>query len=318
MYGARRWSGHEWLWLAQDAESRTDTVVSLNALNDRLVGSRQRTIWYHGVEGDSLMGKIIFPVDYVLGRRYPMIVDGYAGGGPDGPIMDTTSANTLDLFAAHGYVVLIPTIPLVDDTLASDPYIDLTKGVFGAIDEAIALGIADPRRLGVYGTSYGGYTTYSLLTYTHRFQAAVATAGPADLMSTYGTFNAQGRYVRDPMPILAFNFFASEGGQWRMGAMPWTNLWRYWRNSPINYLDRVDTPLLIVQGDMDFVPVQQGEEVFTGLSRLGKRVRFIRYWGEGHWANSPANQRDMWQQMLGWFDKYLQPERVAATSPVVH
>ncbi len=65
----------------------------------------------------------------------------------------------------------------------------------------------------------------------------------------------------------------------------------------------MQTPLLIIQGDRDYVPVQQGEEVFTALYRQGKRAEFVRYWGEGHVLESPANIRDMWQRILAWFEE---------------
>jgi len=71
----------------------------------------------------------------------------------------------------------------------------------------------------------------------------------------------------------------------------------------------VETPLMIMQGDMDHVPIQQGEEFFTALYRQNKRARFVRYWGEGHLINSPANIRDMWHQIYSWFDEFLDISR---------
>jgi hypothetical protein len=55
---------------------------------------------------------------------------------------------------------------------------------------------------------------------------------------------------------------------------------------------------------MDYVPIQQGEEFFTALHRQGKRARFIRYWGEGHFLLSPANFRDLWTQVYAWLDEF--------------
>jgi dipeptidyl aminopeptidase/acylaminoacyl peptidase len=66
-------------------------------------------------------------------------------------------------------------------------------------------------------------------------------------------------------------------GQGHMMNPPWKDLGRYIRNSPITYVDRVETPLLIIQGDMDFVPIQQGEEFFQALYKQGKRAQFARY-----------------------------------------
>jgi len=46
-------------------------------------------------------------------------------------------------------------------------------------------------------------------------------------------------------------------------------------------------------------------ERLCALYRLNKRARFVRYWGEGHMLDSPANVRDMWQQVFRWFDEFL-------------
>ena len=67
----------------------------------------------------------------------------------------------------------------------------------------------------------------------------------------------------------------------------------------------MQTPVLIVQGDMDYVALQQGEELFSALYRQGKRARFVRYWGEGHVFQSPANIEHMWNEVFGWFEEFL-------------
>jgi dipeptidyl aminopeptidase/acylaminoacyl peptidase len=93
-----------------------------------------------------------------------------------------------------------------------------------------------------------------------------------------------------------------------MGGNPWDFRARYIENSPIFYLDRVETPLLIIHGSKDdAVPSFLADEVFTGLRRLGKTVTYVRYEGESHWEGSwsYANQIDVLQRVLGWFDRYL-------------
>ncbi len=73
----------------------------------------------------------------------------------------------------------------------------------------------------------------------------------------------------------------TETGQSRMGGTLWEKRDTYVENSPIFYLDRVTTPLLLVCGSEDNVPRSQAEEVFVGLRRLGKRVELRRYEGRG-------------------------------------
>lgn len=170
----------------------------------------------------------------------------------------------------------------------------------------IELGIADPDRLGVMGHSFGGYSTYSLITQRNRFKAAIAMAGFGDLASFYGVFDARRRYGANPHEDL-FRMAISEGGQILMGNPPWKDLGRYLRNSPYFYVDRVETPLLDIHGDLDFVSIQQAEQFFTALYRQNKRARFVRYWGESHVLNSPANIRHMWQQIYAWLDEFLKP-----------
>jgi dipeptidyl aminopeptidase/acylaminoacyl peptidase len=199
---------------------------------------------------------------------------------------------------------LFPDMPLPPEGVANDDYLDMPKGVMGAIDEAIALGIADPDRTALMGDSYGGYSVYSLLTYTRRFKAAIASAGLPDLGAAYGVFPASMRYDGNNARLMGARLHYNEQGQDHMGGPPSANVWRYLTNSPVYHLDRVETPLLMIHGDMDDVPMEGTEEYFTGLYRLGKRAEFVRYWGEGHWLVSPANIRDMWARIFAWLDEF--------------
>jgi dipeptidyl aminopeptidase/acylaminoacyl peptidase len=169
------------------------------------------------------------------------------------------------------------------------------------------MGVADPKRLGLMGHSFGGYTTYCLITQTNKFQAAAALAGPTDYASYYGIFDTTLRYgpLTQELSWKMFDIEGTDPVNSKMGTPPWKDLNRFIRNSPLTYVERVETPVLIIQGDMDFVPIQQGESFFNSLHRQNKRARFVRYWGEGHILQSPANIRDMWQQVYRWFDELL-------------
>jgi dipeptidyl aminopeptidase/acylaminoacyl peptidase len=79
---------------------------------------------------------------------------------------------------------------------------------------------------------------------------------------------------------------------------------RYWRNSPIRYSDAIHTPLLLLHGDADHVPLAQSEEMFNALYRQGKRAMLVRYDGEEHILMSPANAVDYWARILAWFDEF--------------
>jgi dipeptidyl aminopeptidase/acylaminoacyl peptidase len=167
------------------------------------------------------------------------------------------------------------------------------------INKVVEMGIADPKRLGLMGHSYGGYSVLSLLVQTPRFAAAVASAGIGDLMSAYGQMNAQGA---------AFQTSITERGQGLMGATPWEARDRYVENSPVFYLNRIITPLLIAHGSDDTnVAPFLSDEVFVGMRRLGKESVYLKYSGEGHsilsW--SYANRLDFCNRLIAWFELHL-------------
>ena len=184
---------------------------------------------------------------------------------------------------------------------------DLGKSILPGVDKLIELGIADPDRLGVMGHSYGGYGVLSLLVHTQRFKAAVTLApGYVDRITHYGNLWSDGS------SIYTIQLEAELGGT------PWERREKYIENSPIFYLDKVQTPLLIIQGTRDpAAPELTSDGLFVGLRRLGKKVEYAKYEGEGHVIQGYANQVDYLNRIIAWFDKYLKgatrPEPPAAT-----
>ena len=136
----------------------------------------------------------------------------------------------------------------------------------------------------------------------------MARQKPPTWISDWSQFNGATRYNAAPQTE-GTQVSLVEDGQAALGAPPWKDVERYIRNSPIFYADHVETPVLIIQGDMDFVPIQQGEEFFMAMNRQGKRARFVRYWTSGHGIGG-ANMVDMWKQIYAWFDEFLmKPEK---------
>jgi dipeptidyl aminopeptidase/acylaminoacyl peptidase len=92
---------------------------------------------------------------------------------------------------------------------------------------------------------------------------------------------------------------------------------RYLENSPLFFLNRVETPLLLIHGSLDrAVPPTQSEAVFGGLRRLGKPVVYVRYEGEEHWQGTwgYANVADYWQHVIAWSDRYLKGDGVGSAA----
>lgn len=183
-------------------------------------------------------------------------------------------------------------------------YFEVAKDVLPAVEAAVQAGVADPERIGVFGESFGGWAVYALITQTDRFRAAAATLARSSLLASYGVFDARDRYSAN---LREYDWPESLEGEYyyNFHQPPWVDRAGYERNSPVMYLERVNTPLLIAQGDMDSVPLTEGEQVFTQLYRMGKRARFVRYWGEAHDFGSPANIRHLWNEVGAWFDTHL-------------
>jgi dipeptidyl aminopeptidase/acylaminoacyl peptidase len=296
------------IWRSDVASGKSEELMAANGFLRELAEGEARRFEYRSLNGEKLSAWILLPFGYEAGKRYPLITWVYAGAvyreqPPWSFNFAEASPLSLQIPAAHGFAILLPSMPLKPEGDVEDPMLRLSEGVLPAVDEAISLGFADPDRLFVMGQSFGGFSTYGLVTQTSRFQAAVSLAGLSDFISLYGQFDARARYSEHPQDDL-FMAALMESAQTGMGSPPWKDLGRYLRNSPIFTVDRVKTPLLIIQGDLDYVAVQQGEEFFVSLYRQGKRARFVRYWGEGHVLESPANIRDMWSQIYDWLDEF--------------
>jgi acetyl esterase/lipase len=306
--------GREMAYFAEDAQQNRDIWVNdasfenprrLTHLNPQFdkyrMGSTQLIDWVSD-DGEQLQGALLLPADYGTGRRYPLIVYVYGGlslsdnlhhfglAGP-GPF-------NMQLFSTRGYAVLLPDAPQHLGT----PMADLTKTVLPGINKVVEMGLADPSRLGVMGHSYGGYSVLSLIVQTKRFKAAVEADGYADLVGHFGEMRHDGTAIGTSL---------EEQGQGLMGLPPWQFPGRYIQNSPIFYLDRVETPLLMVHGSRDdTVAPFLGDEVFVGLRRLGRQVEYALYEDEGH---SPpywnfANQVDFCNRVISWFELHLHKE----------
>jgi len=290
------------IWIASSVFANRRRVTSNGPdLNGVALGATRVIDWY-SVDGIPLHGALILPSNYKEGNKYPLIVNLYGGSYLSETVYRFgvlgSGLENLQLFATRGYAVLVPDTPLRDGS----PMLDLLKTVAPGIDRVVDLGIADPKRIGVMGHSYGGYSTLALIVQTTRFRAAVEVAGFADLISGYGHLDRSGS-----SSMTGF----SETGTGRMRGTPWQYRDRYVENSPLFYLDRVNTPLLILHGELDrAVPYQQADEVFVGLRRLGKEVEYARYEGEEHVPSrwSYANQLDFFNRMVAWFDKHLKEE----------
>jgi dipeptidyl aminopeptidase/acylaminoacyl peptidase len=169
-----------------------------------------------------------------------------------------------------------------------------------AVKRAVAMGVADPARVGVVGHSWGGFDTAFLTTHTDLFAAGVAGAPITDLVSNYGNHHwSSGIAETDHI----------ETGQQRMEVPLYEDLPAYIRNSAVFNVQNMKTPLLIEVGDADgTVFWHQGIELYNIARRAKKNVVLLAYAGEDHGLRKKANQMDYEQRILQWFGHYLKNE----------
>jgi dipeptidyl aminopeptidase/acylaminoacyl peptidase len=287
------------LWMSNADFQSVRRLTHLNPQLDKYKMGEARLVEWHSLDGHILKGALLLPPTYRKGVRYPLVVWVYSGDRGSEFVNRFGLADAgpfnLQLLATRGYAVLFPDIP--EDPIA--PMANIAKCVLPGINQLVEAGIADPDRIGVMGQSYGGYSVLSLLAQTNRFNAAVEIDGAGNLIGVYGEMDKSGA---------AFGVSELEQGQGRMGGTPWQHRERYIENSPYFYLDRVETPLLIVQGAEDTTTAPfLADELFVALRRLGKEVEYAKYEGEGHsavyWRYS--NQADYCRRMLSWFNRHM-------------
>lgn len=262
---------------------------------------RTELVSYHDIDGKSRFAVVHYPPSYDSGRKYPTVFNVYED------FFDDTFDAAANVLAGAGYVVVKPSVGF-DIGYPGEAWL---KGVTAAANKLVEMGVADSARLGVHGTSYGGYATNLLITQTQRFKAAINISGKVDIISFY----------TDSPRLGVRNIHAAEKSQDRLGATLWQQPQKYVAHSAIIFADRITTPLLLMTGEQDSnVPAGNTREMYYALRRLGKEVVWVNYMNGGHGTplTSSAEFVDFHERMVHWYDKYLKGDgprgRVEAVS----
>ena len=261
--------------------------------------SEPEMMWYKSFDGRPVQAWVQRPPNFEAGRKYPMILDIH--GGPHsayGYVFD----HEFQWMAAKGYVVLYPNPRgsttygqefgnIIQYRYPGDDFKDLMAGV----DELIKRGWVDPEKLGVTGGSGGGVLTNWTIGQTNRFKAAVSQRSISDWAGWW--------YGAD---IIA--------PSWFQGA-PWESEADFKARSPITYVQKINTPLMLIEGEADFrtPPAYGGEQMFRALKYLKKPVVMVRFPGESHElsrSGKPTHRVERLDHIVAWFDKYLQGQEV--------
>jgi len=260
-------------------------------LEDRTLAPVEE-ITFTSPDGTSIDGFLMRPVGYVKGQRYPTILRIHGG-----PVYQFSHEFMEDwqVFAAHGYAV-IGVNPRGSSgrgfefakAIYADWGVKDTADVLAGVDHVVAMGVADPARLGLGGHSYGGILTDQVIARDTRFKGAVSSAGVANIFGSWGV----DMYIRE---------YEQELG------LPWRDRAVYERVSyPFFNADKISTATLFLCNELDDnVPCIGSMQMYQALKSLDVPTRLVIYPGEYHSLTVPSYLKDRMQRMLDWYGLYL-------------
>ena len=268
-----------------------DAYAKINMCNTELrsvrtTGGMQMPLW------------VVYPPGFDPNKKYPALL--FCLGGPQGSTPFYSFRWNLQLMASAGYIIVCPDRRGVfgDGTKWTE---DISKNWGGpvmddylnAIDDISKEKYTDKNRLGCVGASYGGYSVYMLeALHNGRFKTFIAHDGLFDLKSWAGTTEEL--------------WFVN----WEIGGFPFDKnkaaQKSYEKYSPSNFVNKWNTPILIVQGGIDYrVPVEQGLQAFQAAQLKGIKSRLLYFPEENHWVLKPQDAL-VWQyEFFRWLDETM-------------
>ncbi len=283
---------------------KTNTEAKLTSFNSSWLAGKKlsqlKEFWITRPDGVKVQYWIMEPLGRKEGVKYPTILNIH--GGPT--VMWGPAAYTMwhefQLEAAWGYGVVFC------NPRGSSGYGDAHKrgniknwgngpatDILASLDDAIKQAPwIDQNQLFVEGGSYAGYMVAWIVGHDNRFKAANAQRGVYDLTT-----------------------FMGEGNAWRLvpdyfGGYPWDPETKKLLDaeSPLTYVDKINTPLLIIHADQDLrTGVIQSEMLYKSLKILNKPVEYVRYPGEGHEltrSGNPGRMMDHLLRVIEFFERY--------------
>ncbi len=254
-------------------------------------------VHWTGNDGQKLDGIVYVPDNLDLSKKHPMITYFYekSASGLHRFRSPAPSASVINfpLFVSQGYVIFVPDI----NYKIGYPGESAMSAIMPGVHKVVDLGFVDEKRIGLEGQSWGGYQIAHMVTRTDMFNCAWAGAPVSNMFSAYGGIRTGSGLVR------AMQY---EVGQSRIGGTIWDEHLRYLENSPLFYVDKINTPLAIMSNDNDgAVPHAQGIELFAALRRLQKPSWMVVYNDEGHNLMQRKNRKDLSIRLSQFFDHFL-------------
>ena len=251
-------------------------------------------------DGKKMLVWVILPPNFDTSKKYPTLL--YCQGGPQSPLTQFYSFRwNFSLMASQGYIVVAPNRRGMyghgqawNEQISKDWGGQVMDDYLSAIDDVAKESYVDKARLGCVGASYGGYSVFYLAgIHNHRFKTFIAHDGVFNTQSMFGTTEE-----------VFFNYWDFGGNYWDKNNAVAQKA--YTTFNPINYVDKWNTPILIIQGGIDFrVPIGQGQEAFQAAQLRNIKSRLLYFPEENHWVLKPQNGMVWQSEFYKWLKETL-------------
>lgn len=277
-------------------KDQLEKIVEVSPWIDETEMSKVQSIEYTSRDGLKIRGYLTLPANKEA-KNLPFIINPH--GGPWA--RDFWGYNPeIQLLANRGYAVLQmnfrgsvgfgrdfweKSFKQWGNTMQDD----ITDGVNWLIKE----GIADPKRIAIYGGSYGGYATLAGVTFTPDLYAcAIDYVGVSNLFTFMTTIPP---YWKPYLEMMYEMVGHPEKDEAYMRA-----------SSPVFHIDKIKCPLFVVQGANDpRVNVDEADQIVKGLRERGVEVPYLVKYDEGHGFGNEENQFELYKLIIGFLQKYL-------------
>ena len=268
---------------------------------DQLEFGKIEERWVTTTDGKKEQVWIILPPHFDANKKYPTLL--YCEGGPQSPVSQFWSYRwNFQIMAAHDYVIVAPNrrgLPgyghAWNEAISSDWTGQCMRDYLSAIDDAVAnLPFVDKDRLGAVGASFGGFSVYYLAGHhDKRFKCFIAHDGAFNLESMY----------TDTEEVW-FSNWEYDDAYWNKDQTAAAK--RTYDNSPHKFVDKWDTPILCIHGEMDYrINGNQGMGAFNAARLKGIEAELLIFPDENHWVLKPQNGI-LWQRtFFNWLDRWL-------------
>jgi len=243
---------------------------------------------------------VVYPPGFDPTKKYPALL--YCQGGPQSPLTQSYSFRwNFQLMAGGGYIVVAPNRRGMyghgrswNEEISKDWGGQALRDYLSAIDDVSKENYVDKSRLGCVGASYGGYSVFYLAgVHNNRFKTFIAHDGVFDLRSMSGTTEE-----------LWFTNWENGGYYWEKKNKAAQKSFEQF--NPINFVDKWNTPIMIVQGGRDYrVPIEQGLQAFQVAQLKGIKSKLLYFPDENHWVLKPQNALVWQREFYKWLNETL-------------